>query len=248
MKPTLLFLMLVFAFSACQNTSSESSEERIESTEPESIHNHLTEAEKAEGWQLLFDGKTADKWRGYGKDSLPGKGWTVEEGMLKVQKGGGDLITKEQFGNFELKIDFALTDTANSGIFYLAIEKPEDAIWKFAPEYQLLDNQTYINMYGDMSKHLTGENYDLHEAKEDHTNPVGEWNTARILHNNGHVEHWLNGYQTVEYELGSEAWKYLVQNSKFVDYPEYGQAKVGHIGLQDHGHLVMFRNLKIRKL
>lgn len=241
-------LFLLFVMAACQETAKESNQEEPTVTETQSSHNQLTETEKAEGWQLLFDGKSADQWRGYGKDSIPGKGWMVEDDMLKVEKGGGDLITKEQFGNFELQLEFALSDTANSGIFYLAIEEPKDAIWKFAPEYQLLDNETYTEMYGDMSKHLTGENYDLHASKEDHTNPIGDWNTARIVHNNGHVEHWLNGYQTVEYEIGSEAWEQLVQNSKFKDYPRYGRAKEGHIGLQDHGHLVMFRNIKIRKL
>jgi hypothetical protein len=247
MKIQLLGLCLFIFMCACSSDKTENTNQE-ESAVPETTYNHLTEVEKAEGWQLLFDGETTGLWRAYQKETFPNGGWEVNNGELHVQKGGGDIITKEQFGNFDLKMDFLLSDTANSGIFYLAIEEPEMAIWQNCPEYQILDNQTYIDMNGDMSTHLTAENYDLQSAPEDYTNPVGEWNTARIIHNNGHVEHWLNGKKTVEYDIGSEEWESLVKKSKFADYPKYGRAKKGHIGLQDHGHLVKFRNLKIKKL
>ena len=133
-KPTLFVLFLLFVMASCQETAKEPNQEESAVSEAPSSQNQLSETEKAEGWQLLFDGQSADQWRGYGKDSIPGEGWMVEDGMLKVQKGGGDLITKEQYGNFELQLEFALTDTANSGIFYLAIEEPKDAIWKFAAQ------------------------------------------------------------------------------------------------------------------
>ena len=240
----LLIICILFGCNSAQNDTSNSEE----NVTPKVIHNGLSEAEKAEGWQLLFDGKSTDQWRGYQKEAFPEKGWNVVDNELHVTKGGGDLITKKQFGNFELKIDFMVSDTANSGIFYLAVEDSVEAIWKNAPEYQILDNQTYIKMYGDMTTHLTAENYDLQAAPEDYTNAVGEWNTARILHQDGHVEHWLNGKKAIEYDIGSEEWENLVQKSKFAEYPNYGRAKMGHIGLQDHGHLVKFRNIKIRKL
>lgn len=245
MKIQLLSLLLLLSIFGCNSEKSENSNKE-EIAAPEIIHNNLTKAEKSEGWKLLFDGKTTNNWRAYQKENFPEGGWIVKDGELHVEKGGGDIITNEQFGNFELKMDFLLSDTANSGIFYLVIEEPEMAIWQNAPEYQVLDNQTYIDMYGDMSTHLTAENYDLQAAAEDYTNPIGEWNTARILHDNGHVEHWLNGKKTIEYDIDSEEWNSLVAKSKFAEYPKFGKAEKGHIGLQDHGHLVKFRNMKIR--
>jgi hypothetical protein len=251
MKNRVLTFLLLSIFFACNSSQeSEKSTEMIsaEDASMQVTHNTLSEAEKAEGWELLFDGKSTDQWRAYQKETFPEGGWEVKDGELLVEKGGGDIITKAQFGNFELAMDFLLSDTANSGIFYLVIEEPEMAIWQNAPEYQILDNQTYISMNGDMSTHLTAENYDLQSAPDDYTNPIGEWNTARIIHQDGNVEHWLNGKKAIEYQIGSEEWESLVQKSKFAEYPKYGRAKQGHIGLQDHGHLVRFRNIKIRKI
>ncbi len=213
--------------------------------------NTLSPEEAAEGWQLLFDGHSTEQWRGYNRESFPEEGWTVEDGALVVLPGGkgGDIITREQFGNFELELEFLLSDSANSGIFYLAVEKPGEPIWFNAPEYQLLDNQTYRSILGEaLHTHQTGDNYDLHAASEDFSKPVGSWNQARIVHRDGHVEHWLNGHKVVEYQIGSPDWEERVRNSKFARYPGYGRARVGHIGLQDHNHLVRFRNIKIRRL
>ena len=142
-----------------------------------------------------------------------------------------------------------VSDTGNSGILYRVLEVEGAPIWHNAPEFQVLDNQTYIDMGGmDMTKHLTGDNYDLHVSKGDYSNPVGEWNTAKIIVNNNEVEHWLNGKQTVKYTLESPEWETLVKESKFAEYAQYGRTRKGHIGLQDHGHLVKFRNIKIRQL
>ncbi len=218
--------------------------------------NTLSEAERAAGWMLLFDGEHTDKWRGYLQDSFPERGWKVEDGILKVlpvapgEMAGSDIVTKQEFANFELKLEFAVTDTANSGIFYLVQEIEGEPIWHNAPEYQILDNRTYEAIYGseEMRTHLTCDNYDLQAAPADYSRPVGEWNVARIVHRNGHVQHWLNGQLCVEYQIGSPEWEALVAKSKFRNYPRYGRAKAGRIGLQDHGHEVWFRNIKIRKL
>lgn len=218
--------------------------------------NTLTEAERAAGWMLLFDGKSTAGWRGYLQDSFPERGWKVEDGILKVlpvapgMMAGGDIVTVAAFADFELKLEFALTDTANSGIFYLVQEIEGEPIWHNAPEYQILDNRTYASIYGreEMRTHLTCDNYDLHAAPADYSRPVGEWNEARIVHRAGHVQHWLNGQLCVEYQIGSPEWEALVAQSKFRHYPRYGRAKSGRIGLQDHGHEVWFRNIKIRKL
>ena len=225
-------------------------------TSPADAPNVLTQAELSAGWQLLFDGESTNGWRGYNRDSFPTRGWRVENGELLVEHSGeeeagfgGDIVTEASFEDFELKLDFLLTDTANSGILYRVIEQEGSAIWHNAPEYQLLDDSTYIAMGSmDMKTHLTGDNYDLHSAASRPTNPIGEWNTARIIVDGQHVEHWLNGVKTVEYEIGSPEWEALVAKSKFSEYPAYGRTARGPIGLQDHGHLVKFRNIKIRPI
>jgi len=219
-------------------------------------HNTLTSIEESEGWILLFDGKTTDAWRGYNKKAFPEKGWEVRDENLVITFSGteeeglaGDIVTKERYGNFELRLEFMLTDSANSGVFYLVKEFEGSPIWHLSPEYQILDNPTYESMLGDwMDKHRTGDNYDLEAAAEDHSNPVGEWNTARILKRGNHVEHWLNGKICVQYEIGSIKWKRQVQQSKFSEFAMYAMEKQGNIGLQDHGHEVMYRNIKIRRL
>lgn len=218
--------------------------------------NTLTSIEEKEDWVLLFDGVSVDAWRGYNKQHFPRKGWAVRDGELVVLKSGteeegfgGDIVTKEQFGSFELTLEFMLTDSANSGIFYLVREFEGTPIWHNAPEYQLLDDEAYFQELGDwMDTHRTGDNYDLHAADSNYSKPIGEWNTARIVKKGNSVEHWLNGYLTVQYEISSIDWVRRVQKSKFNEYPMYGKAGRGHIGLQDHGHEVRFRNIKIRRL
>ena len=165
-------------------------------------------------------------------------------------RGGFCGDATERFENFELTIDFRLTPVANSGILYRVLEREGDAIWYNAPEFQALDDSAYVADLGvdDMYKHHTGDNYDLHPSATEAANPVGEWNRARIIVDNGHVEHWLNGQQTVAYEIESPEWERLVEESKFVEYPEYGRTVSGHIGLQNYGYLVEYRNIKIRRL
>jgi hypothetical protein len=219
-------------------------------------HNTLTAAEREAGWILLFDGSTTDGWRAYNGERFPEAGWEVAEDCLIVlgsdgsEEGlGGDIITEEAYDNFELTLEFKLSPIANSGIFYRAVESPGEAIWHNAPEYQVLDDTAYIEMGTmDMHTHLTGDNYDLHASRVTASNPIGEWNHARIVVDGAHVEHWLNGHLTVEYELWTPEWEQLVQASKFADYPGYGRAASGHIGLQDHGHTLRYRNIKLRPI
>lgn len=255
----LFFFSLITFFFGCENNSKASSEVKDNNTNTEKVvsANMLSEAEKEAGWKLLFDGKTTNGWRGYNHETFPTIGWKINEaGSLTVSKSGteeagfgGDIITVDKFENFELLVDFMVSDTGNSGIFYRVLESKDQAIWQNAPEYQVLDNQTYINMYGDdMKTHLTGDDYDLQAAPEDYSKPVGEWNTAKIVINNNKAEYWLNGKKTIDTVLESPEWEALVAKSKFKDYPQFGRTKKGHIGLQDHGHLVKFRNIKIREL
>jgi len=211
--------------------------------------NTLSPTEQSEGWILLFDGEGMDHWRSYLADTLPG--WIVEDGTMKsLGKGSemeGDIITREQFENFELSLEWKISSGGNSGILYLVREDTAfRAVYETGPEYQLIDELGWQEPLEDWQ--LSGANYAMHPAENKELKPVGEWNSARILVDHGHVEHWLNGQKVVEYELWSEDWKSRVESGKWKDYPGYGSAGKGHIALQDHGHYAWFRNIKIREL
>ena len=219
-------------------------------------HNTLTPEEEAAGWILLFDGETTDGWRGYNQDAFPEEGWDIGDGNLIVfasdgsEEGlGGDIVTEESFDNFELVFDFNVSPVGNSGVFYRVQEVPGAEMWHHAPEYQVLDDTAYIEMGTmDMHKHLTGDNYDLHASRVTASNPIGEWNTGRIIVDGNHVEHWLNGQLTVSYEIASPEWNELVAASKFAPYEGHGLAASGPIGIQDHGHEIRYRNIKLRPI
>ena len=206
--------------------------------------NSLTPEEVQQGWQLLFDGRTTGGWRGYNRSDMP-DGWQVVDGALTRVAEAGDIITTEQYGNFELALEWQVGPAGNSGVFYRAIES-DDPIYYSAPEMQVLDDAGHVD--GGSRLTAAGANYGLHPAPEGVVKPAGEWNSVRVVVNGNHVEHWLNGQKIVEYELGSDDWKQRVANSKFVEWPAYGTAERGHIGLQDHGDWVAFRNIRIRVL
>lgn len=211
-----------------------------------SRHNTLTEQEVAEGWVLLFDGETINHWRGYKSDGVP-EGWVVQDQTI-THTGQGDwvdLITREQFDNFELSLEWKISEGGNSGIFFNVTEDHEH-VWDSGPEMQVLDNGDHQD--GGNTLTSAGANYALHAPAVDATRPAGEFNHARIVVRGNHVEHHLNGHKLLEYELGSDAWKALVAASKFNEMPDYGQADMGHIALQDHGDVVSYRNIKIRVL
>jgi len=206
--------------------------------------NVLTEAEHAEGWRLLFDGHTTEGWRGYRSDVMPA-GWQVVDGALTRVGRGGDIITKERFSDFELSIDWKVEPGGNSGVFYRASEETR-VIYQVAPEMQVVDDERHPDGASPLTS--AGANYGLYPAPRGVVKPAGEWNTARIVVRGSAVEHWLNGTRVVEYELGSADWTDRVANSKFAQWPKYGTIAEGHIGLQDHGDRVAFRNIKIRTL
>lgn len=208
----------------------------------ETAMNTLTDAERAEGWRLLFDGATTEGWRGYMMDAMP-EGWDVVDGALVRVAPTRDIITTDVFRDFELSIDWKIDPGGNSGIFFRAIEGPEQ-IYFSAPEFQVLDDDAHSDGLTQLT--AAGSNYALHPAPSGVVRPAGEWNTARILVDDSHVEHWLNGVKLLEYELGGDEWKQLVADSKFAEWPEYGMAAEGYIGLQEHGDRVAFRNIKVR--
>jgi hypothetical protein len=206
--------------------------------------NRLSAQERQEGWRLLFDGETTNGWRGYNRPDMPA-GWQAVEGSLVRVASGGDIITTEQFANFELVLDWKVGPAGNSGVFYRAVET-SDPIYFSAPEMQVLDDDGHRDGLTQLT--AAGSNYALHPAPAGVVRPAGEWNSARIVVNGNHVEHWLNGRKIIEYELGSEDWQRRVAASKFNEWPNYGKAARGHIGLQDHGDRVEFRNIRIRVL
>lgn len=202
-------------------------------------------AEQQNGWKSLFDGKTTSGWRNYKKESV-GPGWTVVNGVLtRSGEGAGDIITAERFANFELALDWRVSEGGNSGIFYRATED-NDYIWQSAPEMQVLDDAKHSDGKSPLTS--AGSNFALYPAPPGVVRPAGEWNSARLVVNGNHVEHWLNGQKLLEYELGSAEWADRVAKSKFSTMPNYGKASEGHIGLQDHGDLVEFRNIRIKVL
>jgi hypothetical protein len=204
--------------------------------------NALTDAEKAEGWQLLFDGKTTDGWRNYGSDSIGG-GWKVEDGALvRSAKGAGDIITTDKYGAFELVLEFKISKGGNSGLMYHVLEKKGSPPWHTGPEIQIQDNK------GGHDPQLAGWLYQLYPADTDATKPVGEWNEMRVLISPKKCATYMNGVKYNEYVKGSADWDDRVAKSKFSKFKGFGKATDGHICLQDHGNLVSFRNIKIRKL
>jgi hypothetical protein len=200
---------------------------------------------KASPWRVLFDGKSLDAWRGYKGAPIP-DGWHVADGTLAKDKPVADIVSKDEFGDFELEIDWKIGEAGNSGIFYRGTEEYEHIYWS-APEYQLLDDVKAA----DNKTRLTcaGAAYALYPSPAGHLKPVGGWNTARIVARGPHVEHWLNGVKLVEYELQSADWEAKVKASKFGAWPNYGRAKRGRLALQgDHEGSLAFRNIRIREL
>lgn len=198
----------------------------------------------AAGWRPLFDGRTTAGWRGYRMDTMPA-GWSVVDGALTRTGSGRDIITVDQFADFELELEWKLGPGGNSGIFYRVTEEGENT-YHTGPEMQVLDDAGHRD--GGNRLTAAGSAYGLYAAPAGSVKPAGEWNAVRIVVDGTHVEHWLNGHKVVEYELGSPDWEAKVKASKFVEWPAYGRAARGHIGLQDHGDPVAFRNIRIREL
>ena len=205
--------------------------------------NTLSVEEQAAGWKLLFDGKTTAGWRGYKQAAMP-NGWRVEDGTLTKADATEDILTAEQFGDFELALDWKIGTGGNSGIFYRGSEEFERVYWS-APEYQLLDDANARDGRNRLTSAASA--YGLYAAPAGILRPAGEWNTTRIIAKGAHVEHWLNGQKVVQYELWSPDWEAKVNASKFNEWPKYGRGKSGHIAIQgDHEGMLALRNIKIR--
>lgn len=209
--------------------------------------NALSESEAKEGWKLLFDGRSTAEWRGFRQEGFPGSGWVAEDGALHHVggAGGGDIITRETFQDFELALEWRVAPGANSGIMYLVTEEG-GATWATGPEMQVLDDERHPDGGNRLSS--AGSLYGLIAAPAGVVRPAGEYNRIRIRVERRHVEHWMNDVKVVEYDLDGDEFRGLVDRSKFRDMEGYAKATRGHIALQDHGDDVWYRNLKIRTL
>ena len=215
--------------------------------------NGLAADESSGEWKLLFDGKTTRGWRGFADKAIP-QAWSIENGALTLSKrpegasttGRGDIVTDAEFGDFELRLQWAVEPGANSGIFFFAREGATDTIWKAAPEVQVLDDARHKD--GELPSHRAGALYDIYEPKCNALKPAGEYNDVRLVVRKGHVEQWLNGYRLVEYDLDSDDFRKRVKASKFRDQPEFAKVHRGRLGLQDHGDVIRFRSIRVREL
>lgn len=204
-------------------------------------HNQLTDEEKKDGWELLFDGKDLSQWRNFKGEGIRDQ-WIVKDGAFTLtKKGGGDILTKKQFGAFELKFDYKISKGGNSGFMYHVTEE-ENTPWKTGPEVQIQDN------VDGHDPQKAGWLYQLYAAETDATNPAGEWNTMHIIITPEKCVHYMNGTKYVEYVKGSKDWDEKVAASKFSKFPKFGKPTKGHINFQDHGNVVSFRNVKVKDL
>lgn len=232
---------------------------------PELLQNSLTELEKEQGWELLFDGKSFKGWRGLGRKDVQTQLWKIEDGAIrKLNSGevpsmpdgqpleGGDLMTVDTFDNYELYFEWKILKAGNTGLKYNVSEEMSQKYGSqysaLGFEYQLLDDSDTLYAGKLKPSQYTGSLYDMIAADNADVRPAGVYNSSRIVVIDRNVEHWLNGKKVVEYEFGSRYLDSLYQKSKYVDYPGFLEKRTGHIVLQNHKDDAWFKNIKVRKI
>ena len=251
MKKLFVYLLSVSLFACNNNNSSDEQTEK-----KDSMTTSLTDEEKKDGWQLLFDGTSAKGWHKYG-DTKTGSAWKTDNGVLSLDasekenwqiKGGGDILTDEEYDNFHLKLDWKIDTCGNSGIIIYIHEDTAKYVWGWetGPEMQVLDNNCHPD--SKINKHRAGDLYDLISSSKETVKPALEWNQVEIKSLNGKLDFWLNGENIVSTTMWDDNWKTIIAGSKFKDKPDFGTYKKGKIGLQDHGNNVWYRNIRIKKL
>ena len=209
--------------------------------------NTLDAGERALGWDLLFDGSSLDKWNSYGHDEVIG--WAIQDDALVTlgdQAQATDIMTRDVYQDFELRLEWKLPPKGNSGIMFNVQEEEGKGPWMTGPEYQLIDDDGFDPPLQDWQ--TTGANYAMHVPALKAAFPTGEYNSTRLIVEDGYVQHWLNDKLIVKYTLWTEDWEQRKKSGKWKDYPDYGIHRSGHIVLQDHDSPVSFRNIKIRRL
>jgi len=244
MKKTGLILLTALSIAACNSQSEKKTAEPAAENKSDS------------GWVSLFDGKTLTGWHNYGKTTV-GEAWKVVDGTLYLDTTkkagwqtaqGGDIVSADEYDNFDLKLEWKIAPGGNSGIIYYVHEDTTKYkyVWQTGPEMQVLDNDLHSD--GKIPKHRAGDLYDLISCKTETVKKPGEWNEAEIIAKDGKLDYYLNGTNVVSTTLWDDAWKKLVAGSKFKEWPDFGTYKKGHIALQDHGNTVWYRNIRIKKL
>lgn len=215
----------------------------------------LSATEKAEGWQMLFDGTSKDQWHVF-NNKTDGHAWVIDDGALSLDPkefkdwqtvGGGDIVSAEEYDNFDLKLEWKVADSGNSGIILFIKEDPKyEHTWHTGPEMQVLDNNGHPD--SKIIKHRAGDLYDLISANPETVRKAGEWNEVEVVSNQGKLEFSLNGTKVLSTTMWDDNWRKMIKGSKFKDMPDFGTYKKGRIGLQDHGNHVWYRNIRIKKL
>ena len=242
MKKTGLIMLLAIAIAGCNSQSEKTEEPTMNKTD--------------DGWVSLFDGKTLNGWHNYGKTTV-GEAWKVADSTLYLDTTkkagwqtaqGGDIVSAEEYENFDLKLEWKIAPGGNSGVIFYVHEDTTKYkyVWHTGPEMQVLDNDLHSD--GKIPKHRAGDLYDLISCSKETVKKPGEWNEAEIISKDGKLDFFLNGTNVVSTRLWDDAWKKLVAGSKFKEWPDFGTYKKGHIALQDHGNTVWYRNIKIKRL
>ena len=243
--PLVAFALLLVAGGACSSTGAKSA-----GSDQQAIRDAATRMTGAGGsagssWQSLFDGNGVTGWHEFTKPSAVPVAWRAVEGAITRVGDGDDLVTDKTYANFELTLDWKISTNGNSGIIY-RIDPAAEVTYASGPEMQVLDDAGHAD--GKSRLTSAGADYGLYPSPAGIVKGPGEWNSVRLFVSGNHVEHWLNGVKVVEYELGSADWERRVKESKFAQWPGYGRAARGYIGLQNHGDLVSYRNIRLREL
>lgn len=249
----LTFSIAILIILMISGLTSNGQDKKLSNNNPD---NTLTDKEVKEGWKLLFDGKSGANWMNAKSKKFPSTGWSIKDGILTVNSGtgtqntGGDIVTVNKYKNFELIADFKYTPGANSGIkYFVDTETNNGALASIGCEFQILDDKLHPDArLGINGNRTLAGLYDLIPPKNKRDNGADKWNRATIIVKGNHVQHWLNGQLTVEYDRGTPAWKELVATSKYKSSPGFGEVTEGRILLQDHGNIVSFKNIKIREI
>lgn len=249
------FLLAVTA--SCNNSADkEKSGEDTSNSKISAVMNTLTDEQKADGWQLLFDGQTTNGWHKYGGAPV-GSAWKIADGTLYLDttvkenwqiKDGGDIVSDEEFENFHLKLEWKIAKDGNSGVIFYVHEDTAKYKWPWetGPEMQVLDNNGHPD--SKIIKHRAGDLYDLITSSPETVKPAGEWNLAEIKSENGKLDFYLNGTNVLSTTMWDDNWKKLIAGSKFKAMSDFGTYKKGKIALQDHGNTVWYRNVMIKRL
>ena len=251
-------IVLSVAFMAACNNSGKTGENKngADTTKPKTAMNVLTDAQKADGWELLFDGQSTKGWHKYGGGPV-GASWKIVDGALHLDatdketwqaKGGGDIVSEKEYKNFHLKLEWKIDTCGNSGvIFYVHEDSAKYQYpWMTGPEMQVLDNTCHPD--AKIIKHRAGDLYDILSSTPETVKPALEWNLAEIKSVNGALEFYLNGTKVLSTTLWDDAWKNSLKTTKWKDYKDFGTYNIGRIALQDHGNNVWFRNIMIKSL